>query len=631
MAEIRIPRDRIPEDILLRLQAIGQSVMFPLTGGPGMDQSVDSKANTCLTSSSSSVFSAAPSPATATSIPVATTASPAQIRINSRSFTSPERLPMHLTMSSAASGPNPSTSVMPRHSPSLRNSPSLTQPSSPSPRHRLSPAPGSTSPGGRSPRHVTSHGDETDGGEAGSVVHVLSEDQQPKRHSQSSNADIVRVFPLDDGKRDEVDAPRHYPDDDSGIVRIFPDHDEDRRTKSPRNTNSCSQIDNGNTDVKAEQQQQAQMNDNIMLQSQQFPSPASLFNNIRNTLVYNSKLNPATQIPSTGHLSQSPPSPPQPSPSRNHKSPHTPARRHAKSGHFRRSSVSATSSRKTPEIPTPPQTPEDAEDDEVFNYDVMSSYRLSQESTPQRHNSDSRRLDARCSLGFSSPFSPAQKLSEMNVGDRQHTRKRLSFEDEDMATPLSSSQQVQYHSDPALSSITSVNHHHHQQQQYFQAMTPSFFGRLNSQQHPSNQRQFIAPLSPSLCKPSSNHRTSTPSPFISQVPTCSSHTDSVSHTGSSMCQSQTLAPPPSPFRPSNAQSAFPEVRDILEQLSGGGPRQQRQRLHSDSDRDADGLPKEVFYGRGSPVLAPPRSRGQTFSHGKRRRLGEFRVVYILRI
>ncbi|XP_005113387.1 mucin-12 [Aplysia californica] len=820
MAEIRIPRDRIPHDILLRLQAIGQSVMFPVTGSPPPTQPASQSAVTSSatnysvstaplftnTSAAAAVWASSTPTATAAattavpgvaqcssssspsssssssssfpslhssslqfnpvSIPVATTACPAQIHIDTRVSLSPDN------MSSTSLSPSlqsPRLSVMPS---SMSSSPSLShtpppppQPSSSLPFNSLASSPKiyptaestplshqtqssasithhqKSNSGKKSPtRHMTSETrhmtskprqltsepramtseadlrqqtiDETDGADPGSIVHVLSEHPNSKRHKpEVDDSDIVRVFPLaDEHDSEEVDSSQRYPvDDDSGIVRIFPESYSDvkrqqgsspfrendtggctaeesnmvnvfspsKRADSQSGVPSCTNARAGSkTDICASEMPAASTVRYLPPPQHSFTSPAA-FNNSRSHHAPSHLSRPNSSglhFPSN-HASRTSPTPPSLShspsanqtPSRHSRaSPQTTQKlldaqdfssgnnRHGqqtvpkdiitpaagrKLGHFRHSSALSVcaAARRSPEIPTPPQTPDDAEDDEVFSYDVVSvaddgfssrrlgvdAFRLSQESTPQkeshaplRHNSDSRSYESRHAHGFrTSPFSPAQKMSELNVGDRQHTRKRLSFEEEDLATPLSSSQTIQYHSDSALANHSS---------QYFHAcntFAPQIF---------ASQGQLLRlPNMPINSLANQRNCPQSPSPCMSQAPPSSVQNAPLAST--SVLQSHTptkcepLAPPPSPFRPTSVNpSSIPEVKDIIERLSSPGQMLPRSRLHSDGDREAESqmhtFGGSPVYGRGSPVLAPPRARGQTFSHGKRRRL-----------
>ncbi|XP_059141396.1 uncharacterized protein LOC131929307 [Physella acuta] len=89
-------------------------------------------------------------------------------------------------------------------------------------------------------------------------------------------------------------------------------------------------------------------------------------------------------------------------------------------------------SQRFPELPTPPQTPdeEDIGDDEVFSYDFnrrdTPDCTFRRDYLPMRDNSD-RSVDTK---GLS-PFSPSQKMAEITFGEKKQTRKRLSFEEEE--------------------------------------------------------------------------------------------------------------------------------------------------------------------------------------------------------
>ena len=191
--------------------------------------------------------------------------------------------------------------------------------------------------------------------------------------------------------------------------------------------------------------------------------------------------------------------------------------------------------------------------------------------------------------------------------------------------PTSSSHLVQSHSEPLLTAPTSQNNY----LQPFPSQPHTQFGRLSfSQNSPlhhsssflniqSDQRSFISPKTPIQSKQRS--RSPAPSPYkliSSSLPISeSSHIQSRPHTSH----------PSSPsFYPSPNHSSIPEVRTIIEQLSVKTPPRARARLQSDGEQQEweSHVVREQTYRCPSPTPAPHRARGNTFSGGKRRRLGK---------
>ena len=196
---------------------------------------------------------------------------------------------------------------------------------------------------------------------------------------------------------------------------------------------------------------------------------------------------------------------------------------------------------------------------------------------------------------------------------------------------------LQYHSDPALTN----SHHFHP----LNSFSMSLLSRPEFQHVPSSSQSQRSYIQPSTQSPSrqltsaASHRSITPSPYTisSLASSCSSHNESIptstinqshAHHTFAMPPSQ-LAPPPSPFRPTTSP-AHPEVQNIIERLTNESPIRPRSRLHSDGEQwEGQGhVQTQEFslplHGRSSPHSGTPcRPRTQTFSHGKRRRVGEY--------
>ncbi|CAL1529963.1 unnamed protein product [Lymnaea stagnalis] len=250
---------------------------------------------------------------------------------------------------------------------------------------------------------------------------------------------------------------------------------------------------------------------------------------------------------------------------------------------------------------TPPQTPldEELDDDEVFsNEDVVTrrdAYHNPLEITPRRdvstlrHNSD-RSVELLCP----SPFSPCQKLAEINFGDRQNTKKRLSF-DEDKQQP-------------------------HQQHHRSMMPQPKFPAPTGQSSYNCTSGPFQSNLSrppdvnhhcsPYKCRATnqqvSYHKRVSSCPSASSTSTAgdSQHNYLINNQSHQVTQAQ----------PNSCRSPVSEVMKMLELVSSNhSPSSssvlQRSRIHSDGDNISDCTGQAQW-----------RPRGQTFSNGKRRRM-----------
>lgn len=248
---------------------------------------------------------------------------------------------------------------------------------------------------------------------------------------------------------------------------------------------------------------------------------------------------------------------------------------------------------------TPPQTPHDVdpEDDEVFsNEDVVTrrcdSYRHPLEITPRRDASLLRQSsDRSMELHCPSPFSPCQKLAEISFGDRQNTKKRLSFDDDKQPQQSHRSTMVQ----PSFSVPNG-------QSSYNGANGPF---QVNSCRQPESNNHWSAQSS-RCSQPLSYHKRVSSCPSASSTPITSDSQQSF--------QLESQPHPVSQGQTSSCRSPVNEVMKMLELASSHhSPKSssiiQRSRIHSDGD--------SILDGNGQGQWRP---RGQTFSYGKRRRL-----------
>ncbi|KAI8785612.1 mucin-12 [Biomphalaria glabrata] len=235
----------------------------------------------------------------------------------------------------------------------------------------------------------------------------------------------------------------------------------------------------------------------------------------------------------------------------------------------------------------------DIEDDEVFSIDMRSkqcisetlkpisneTYQKMYETTPVRdlyvsHEPIKSRI---------SPFNTAKVMSEISFGDRQNTRKRLSFDESETSPfkfPSHVAQQVMQSivSSSAASTVCSLP-------------STSSASRISS---PStfSQRQILAhPYG--HCGAQDFEFTYSSPPIQERYP------KSMGNPASTACG----------LTVSEIMQKLEQVSSKLAQVSGGS----RARIRSDGDENSS-------ESRTHAQLPPARTRGQTFSHGKRRRL-----------
>ena len=263
MAEIRIPTDRIPADILHRLQAIGHAIIFP--------------GSSATTSSATATATAATATTTPTKVPcqaaeTSTVLAPSDPRCHAHLYAQNEAgtfqghfsqssesfphhaLPFHACPSYTSSTPTQQTSAT--------TTSTSSSPLQPTPKSSLSSYPSTSSsppllgpfsspsgpPSGEKSSGFAGHvdqfsphtgvslspsRDETDGQASQlnqeSIVHALDLNKHRKRGGHPvDESDIVRIFPMTQDDRenqeepDNLQSPMTHP---AEIVRIFPEAD----------------------------------------------------------------------------------------------------------------------------------------------------------------------------------------------------------------------------------------------------------------------------------------------------------------------------------------------------------------------------------------------------------------------
>ncbi|GFO40589.1 hypothetical protein PoB_006709400 [Plakobranchus ocellatus] len=788
MAELRIPTDRIPADILQRLQAIGHSIIFPGTASTATTTTTAATLSTTKSSIAASQNLASVGASVGSMAPVANAAAAA---LSAGTQSKESHADSGISLSAACSSLEPTflntTSQMTKSSstplsslssfPSTSSSPPLLGPFSSPPNRPTEHFASFTSFVDRAQssshshqRSISSTSDETDGQasvtDPASIVHVLDLNQHRKRGGHPlDESDIVRIFPLEDepGAQEEPDNMSNAIERPSEIVRVFPElsHKPTERSvelESPRanrvfstptkrqkinrhNSSTVStDINSSNINLHHQQQQQQQQQQQCI----QPPPPTSCLS--AGSIVphmlsqppvftlgdgeteefHNDELQNHNEVlnvnnsPFKGKISTS--------------VANTTNQMRASSSStsvqkLNQSFCSPSRSRLTPPVPaisrrspgglvTPPMTPDDIGEDEVFTYDntkddslslsgrrAFATYRQKIECTPRRGSptpshtpSSSQRRHSDLALEHRqvkhaqfhpdhahnasnsasappkcSPFSPAQRFSELSFGDRQHTRKRLSFEDcveksgdriididncasasEERYSPsqdASGKLPPNYHSDPSL---TQYQHNYPSHSNTRRENTP--LHRAGQSQDPEVSHQYTLhknlqsyrprpskSVSPSIFsfdqtdinknginkatsgstitvsspyKFASSHRAMThnadmaKSQVSHQSHDASFYNNALLHSNAK-CHSQ--APPSSPVHPIPVQNLDPShcrTPAYVHNTSHKSEVFPRGRLHSEGDNSTPDL-------AGFPQA---RQRLQTFSHGKRRRL-----------
>ncbi|GFS04158.1 hypothetical protein ElyMa_001168100 [Elysia marginata] len=745
MAEIRIPTDRIPADILHRLQAIGHSIIFPgsnTTPPPQSSSSALAAAATTTTTSNASSDAAG----------VSSVADQARAVYHCSHFLQDEtqrilrgqlskaeetmthqKLPFPAASSSstptphmaaAASSTSPptssSTSLLPTPKSSLSSYPSTS--SSPPLLGPFSSPPG-PAPGDRSsgfPGHldmfsphtgmsVSPGHDETDGQtpqtNQDSIVHALDLNKHRKRGGHPvDESDIVRIFPMNEDEEHDThgqEEPDNIPNNverPSEIVRVFQQEEQElllsqnkRASSTPtkRFFSSSRHHNKGSSSINSKGNSIGASSENTNVFNHQPPCVQQ---------------SPQVQALSAGsvvpHVLSEPPvftlgeddsedfaageetftrqrrplATPNSTPSKSKpvgSSETTPKHQRqctSNAGYgFTNSArltppVSAIARRSPGGLVTPPMTPDDMGEDEVFSYDLSrdDSLPLSNRRALDRRHSDlsielrqlkhahlyphhahsSGSAPPKCS-----PFSPAQRLSELTFGDRQQTRKRLSFEDceeekscrrpgdsssievvqsssrntVDSFSPLlessaTSSLRASYNSEPML---THYQHHSNTVRNNDSIRTKNC----------NSSSSFVDTIQPTKRIQHLKSQTYRPRPSKSVSPSLKSHRSPSSHPGTQSEDSradyntsplshaylQPQAPPPSPSQPMGDQYMDSPLRGAMPQahhMIYSSRALPRGRLHSEGD--------DVTSEVSSATLGRP--RGQTFSHVKRRRL-----------